>query len=233
MKDYGIELNQRELDDCFQYFDRDKSGFVDFDEFLIGVRGEMSESRKSFIRIAFDKLDMDKSGLVTLEELLSLYDVSHNPDVKSGKLTPKQAIKLFAAQWDRDGNETISYEEFEEYYRGVSASIDGDTYFELMMRNSWRIAGGEGQAANTANRRVLVTRPDGSQAVVTVNDDLGLTKDKDAIRGRLAKQGEQVSGLDLYGGLDATERARNPGGRSQGKGAPENNPKIAWGNVKR
>ena len=30
------------------------------------------------------------------------------------------------------------------YYNNVSASIDNDDYFELMIRNAWHISGGEG-----------------------------------------------------------------------------------------
>ena len=41
----------------------------------------------------------------------------------------------------------VSHEEFVEYYKDVSASIDEDDYFELMMRNAWHIAGGEGPGA--------------------------------------------------------------------------------------
>jgi len=42
----------------------------------------------------------------------------------------------------KDGIVTI--EEFEDYYKDMSASIDNDDYFELMIRNAWHIKGGEG-----------------------------------------------------------------------------------------
>jgi len=60
----------------------------------------------------------------------------------------------------KDGIVTI--EEFEDYYKDMSASIDSDDYFELMIRNAWHIAGGEGACANTTIKRVLQTNPDGS-----------------------------------------------------------------------
>jgi len=54
----------------------------------------------------------------------------------------------------------------------MSASIDSDDYFELMIRNAWHIAGGEGQTANTSIKRVLKTNADGSQEVVMVENDM-------------------------------------------------------------
>jgi hypothetical protein len=36
-------------------------------------------------------------------------------------------------------------EEFVEYYTNVSASIDDDRYFELMMRNAWNLDQNKGQ----------------------------------------------------------------------------------------
>jgi hypothetical protein len=75
--------------------------------------------------------------------------------------------------------------------QGLSVAIDDDDYFELMMRNSWRISGGEGDASNTANRRVLVTHSDGSEEVVEIINDLGCGTSLEEIKQRLQEQGVQ------------------------------------------
>ena len=68
--------------------------------------------------------------------------------------------------WKKDGKVTLN--EFIEYYNDVSASIDKDNYFELMIRNAWHIAGGEGASANTSIPRHLVIDADGTQRVEMV-----------------------------------------------------------------
>ena len=210
LNDYGIELNLRELDDIFALFDRDHDGTIDVSEFLVAVKGPLNERRKKLVKMAFDILDTDGSGEITIDELAEKYDVSAHPGVKAGKITERQALEEFMSQWDRlDKDNVVTLEEFEDYYREISASIDGDDYFELMIRNAWRIAGGSGMAANTANRRVLVTNKDGSQSVVGINDELGLkADDKDGMRARLAQQGVDAASIELYGGMDTTEKAK-------------------------
>jgi Ca2+-binding EF-hand superfamily protein len=233
LQDYGIQLNIREMDDIFTFFDRDRNGFIDITEFFVGIKGDLSEKRTKLVRLAFDILDRDRSGVVTLDELLEVYDVTKVPDVVSGKKTPREAIKEFSAHWDRENNDgLITCEEFLEYYKEISASIDGDDYFELMIRNAWRIPGGEGFAANTANKRVLVTNRDGSQRVETVHNELGMKPgDREAVRARLAQQGVKDVEVELYGGVDNTTKAANNqrppariGGRS---GAQAQSPKKA------
>ena len=173
-------------------------------EFLIGVRGELNERRKKFVRMAFNLLDTDRSGFITVEEMMDIYDFSQHPEVKTGKKTVKEAMREFMGQWDdTDGDGAVSYKEFEDYYKGVSASIDGDDYFELMMRNAWRIAGGSGAAANTANKRVLVTNRDGSQSVQTIHNELGMRPgDREEVRRRLAQQGIDATDVGMHAGVD-------------------------------
>jgi len=36
-------------------------------------------------------------------------------------------------------NHVVTKEEFEEYYNNISASIDDDSYFQLMMENAWKL----------------------------------------------------------------------------------------------
>jgi hypothetical protein len=71
------------------------------------------------------------------QDLTDRYDPSKHPDVLEGRMTPSQCLADFARQWDDknapDGK--ITPAEFLEYYKDVSASIDRDDYFELMMRN--------------------------------------------------------------------------------------------------
>ena len=84
----------------------------------------------------------------------------------SGKRTPSEVLREFLDTFDsveKDGK--ITPEEFCEYYSNVSASIDDDDYFELMIRNAWHISGGEGWCGNSSCRRVLVSHTDGHQTV--------------------------------------------------------------------
>jgi hypothetical protein len=151
---------------------------------------------------------MHHSGFITLEEMMAVYDFSQHPEVKSGKKTAKEAMREFMGQWDdTDGDGSVSYKEFEDYYKGVSASIDGDDYFELMMRNAWRIAGGTGAAANTANKRVLVTNRDGSQSVQTIENELGMRPgDREEARRRLAQQGIDAADVGMHAGVDNRDK---------------------------
>lgn len=58
----------------------------------------------------------------------------------------------------------------------------------------------QGQAANTANRRVLVTDKNGNQTVQTIRDELGMkAKDMGDIKRRLGSQGVDTSHVEMYG----------------------------------
>ena len=66
--------------------------------------------------------------------------MSQHPDVQQGKLTPEEAYKQFMSLWDTQvADGVVTFDEFCEYYRDVSASIDTDEYFAVMMTNAWKL----------------------------------------------------------------------------------------------
>lgn len=106
-------------------------------------------------------------GYVDVEHIEKKYDASKHPDVIAGKRTAQEILREFLEVFEvggvKDGK--LTFDEFVNYYGNISASIDLDDYFELMIRNAWHISGGEGWCANSSNRRVLVTHKDGRQTV--------------------------------------------------------------------
>jgi len=130
---------------------------------------------------------------VTAEDIMGVYDASKHPDVLTGKRTPTEILTEFLDTFDVGGevDGKVTQQEFENYYTNIGASIDNDDYFELMIRNAWHISGGTGWAANSANRRVLVTAADGSQSVQEIQNDLGLKSDDKA--GMIARLRVQVN----------------------------------------
>ncbi|KAF3701609.1 Calcyphosin-like protein [Channa argus] len=141
LNDYGILMEKQEALSVFDRFDRDSSGTIDFDEFLIALRPPMSQARKEVVMQAFRKLDKTGDGVITVEDLRGVYNVKSHPKYQNGEWTEEQIFRKFLdnfdSPYDKDGQ--VTKEEFENYYCGVSASIDSDAYFVLMMRNSWKL----------------------------------------------------------------------------------------------
>lgn len=138
--DYGFGMTAEQAQLLLEKFDTNKDGHVDFDEFMRYLKGDINEFREGLIRQAYGKLDINCDGKVTLDDIAQIYDASFHPDVVSNKKTPDEVYKEFMSQWDTQvADGIVTFEEFVEYFKDVSASIDTDEYFEVMMRNAWKI----------------------------------------------------------------------------------------------
>lgn len=142
--DYGVRISDQEFTMLLDAFDTNGDGVISFDEFLVALRGDMSPARLAVVQEAFEKLDVTGDGKVTLADLEKLYDASHHQEVLQGKKTQEEVLSDFLSQWDTiDQDGVVSLEEFQRYYRDVSASVDTDEYFEQMVRNAWRLEGAD------------------------------------------------------------------------------------------
>lgn len=140
IRDYGIILDRDVVDQAFVSLDKDGSGKLDFDEFLVALRPKMNASRKSLVTRAFNKLDRTGDSLITVEDLKGVYNVKKHPKYLNGEWTEDQCLGQFLQSFDSDDKDgQITRDEFDNYYSGVSASVDSDAYFSLMMTNAWKL----------------------------------------------------------------------------------------------
>ena len=79
MKDYMLGFSDSEITQLFNYFDVDRSGSIDYNEFIRAIRGAMNPMRRKLVGQAYVKLDKDGNcpeGAHT----------THRPQPKSGEL---------------------------------------------------------------------------------------------------------------------------------------------------
>lgn len=145
--DFRIQISPEEARKLFDQFDINGDGGVSYDELMRSVVGEMNPFRKQLVRKAFDKLDANGNGIIELDDIKKVYNGKFHPEVKSGKKTEDEVLGEFLDTFElhhslKNPNEKdrkINIKEFTEYYNNVSASIDNDQYFELMMTNAWNL----------------------------------------------------------------------------------------------
>lgn len=123
-----------------KFYDIDADGNISYEEFLSGMREELSDRRLNMVKKAFIMLDKDGSGKVTVSDISGIYDVSMNPEFLEGRKTKDEILAEFLNNFDgaRGNNDGIvTWEEWCDYYGDLSMCTPSDEYFVKMMESTW------------------------------------------------------------------------------------------------
>jgi Ca2+-binding EF-hand superfamily protein len=128
------------LDIILKFFEKDNDGMINFEEFLIALRGKPNERRQAIIDKAFLQFDKDGTGFVDVTEIRQIYNCSKHPKIISAEMSEEQVFSNFLKNFnDRKHLGKIDRREWNDYYSAVSYSIDNDDHFVIMMKTTWKL----------------------------------------------------------------------------------------------
>ncbi|XP_069131014.1 calcyphosin-2-like isoform X1 [Argopecten irradians] len=139
---FHIDLTPDQLDGVFEILDPEDRGELDYTVYVHGVIGNMNEFRKALVRKAFRKIDASKRGRITLNEIKKFFNSSFRPHLHpalSGDSSTSALHAFIDSVQESPSQEEVTYEAFEDYYEGLSISVDSDDDFANILRNTWSI----------------------------------------------------------------------------------------------
>ncbi|XP_054383381.1 calcyphosin-2 isoform X8 [Pongo abelii] len=141
LKVFHLQVSEKDFESAWLILNDNGNGKVDYGEFKRGIIGEMNEYRKSYVRKAFMKLDVNKSGSVPIINIRKCYCAKKHSQVISGHSTEEEIISSFleTLKVACSKSDEVSYGEFEDYYEGLSIGIVDDEDFVNILRTPWGI----------------------------------------------------------------------------------------------
>ena len=132
--EWGCAVESRFLDMALEELNQYNS-LVDYKEFMRILRGPIADSRRNMVAEVFSKLDTMGQGTIPSDLLLERFHAEQHPLVLEGKLKLLEATNQLKAYFFSKGRvpSTIRYVEFEEYFADLSACVESDDEFSMIL----------------------------------------------------------------------------------------------------
>lgn len=124
------EMNEKEIGEIF------RDDFTNVHDFFNIIRPNLTANRINIIDQAFSKLDPRGIGSTDFTTFKNTYIVDKHPRYQNGDLSKASIYEKVLANF---ANNIITKEDFINYYAAISAQIEKDIYFDLLMRECYNL----------------------------------------------------------------------------------------------
>ena len=145
IQELHLNISSSEIHDFYNYLDSEKTGRIPTDNILNIIKGSISDKRKAILNEIYSYIDVEKKGEISLNNLKNIYNVKNHPDVLKGIKTEQEIYNQFCYTIDvyirvnRILTNSITNEQFIDYYSGISPSIKSDEDFKSTLEKVWNI----------------------------------------------------------------------------------------------
>ncbi len=135
-----INYNKKNIIDLYQLLDIYNQNKVSIVEILSLLRGDLKTIRREVIIKIFAYIDSERKNYIEIDKLKRIFNPNNHPDVISGKKNPDEVYKEFIFSLNnfiiyKGINNKISFDDFIEFFSGISATFENDIIFNNMMNN--------------------------------------------------------------------------------------------------
>ncbi|GBG82427.1 hypothetical protein CBR_g34803 [Chara braunii] len=134
---------------------RGPSGRIHLDKFLDAALGKMNDFRHKLVSAAFAKIDKDRKGYATIDEINCYYNALCQPAVMERRKDEDQMLTEYLDMSFRLLDKIFPWE-FKLYHQLVSAEVREDKHFELLMMKDWKVCP-DGFDVDAAENKVKLT----------------------------------------------------------------------------
>ena len=122
---------------------------LNFEEFLFALRGKPNEERQNAINYVFSIFD-NGSGVADVNQMKQVFNCQKHPKFTMGKLNEDQMFYLYLKNFNNVVQPTVTkkvyysflkifFQEWDDYYAGLSVAIDNDAHFITLIKNQFKL----------------------------------------------------------------------------------------------
>ena len=147
---YNINIAREEIFEFFEFLDKEHKGLIKYNDLIMILINNVNENRIILIQNLFDKIRKGKEYIL-LNDIKKYFNPDKYPDVLEQKKTSDEiafdfidSLEIFKEYNINLKNESIingimTYNDFENYFKEISLSINDDKIFDYIINFCWEV----------------------------------------------------------------------------------------------